>query len=72
MGRVDGPTLVDDVLCGADPIWGLVLGLKNEFMNIFVVDDVGVVFGIGVLEEIVGDALTCERKGGKGVVEEGG
>ena len=66
MGRVDGPKLVDDVFGGANPVWGLVWSLKNAFVNVFVVCDVGVVVRVGVFE--VGDALAGEGEGGKRIV----
>ena len=72
VGRMDGPTLVDDVFGGVDPIGYFVRGLKYLSVNVFVVGDVGVDFGVGIVDEGVGDALAGEGKNGERVVEEGG
>ena len=72
MGRMDGPTLVDDVFCGVDPEGDLGGSLENLLMNVLFVYDVWVFLGVGFVDEGVGDALASERTDGEGVFEEGG
>ena len=72
MGRMDGPTLVDDVLCGIDPERDLGRSLENLLVNVFIVRDVGVFLGVGFIDEGVGNALASEGTDGEGIVEEGG
>ena len=57
---MDCLVFVDDVFGGADPVWGLCGCLEDLFVDVSWVWSVGVVFGGGVLEEIVGNALTSE------------
>ena len=68
---MDGLVFVDDVLGGADPIWGLCGCLEYLFVNVSWVRSVGVVVGGVVLENVVRNALTSEGKRGKRLVEEG-
>ena len=69
---MDGLVLVDDVLCGADPIWGLRGCLEDLFVYVSWVWSVGVVVGGGVLEEVFWNALASEGERGKRIVEDGG
>ena len=71
-GRMDGPTLVDDVLGGADPVWDFFGCLEDLLVYVFFVFDVGVVVWVSVLKEVVGDALAGEGESWKRIVEEGG
>ena len=63
---------VDDVLGGADPVWGLRGCLEDLFVYVSWIWSVGVVVGRGVLEEVFRDTLASEGERGKRIVEDGG